>query len=112
MQLFVISIDSSASQVGVLMCVAPSCAARIFTWSTTMRFASGESNFIGQPDSAMTTPRQMGSTVVCLVSDSTMLEFTSWMPGSWESFSKKNCSYALMSSVTIRSRKSTLPSTT
>jgi len=55
---------------------------------------------------------QMGRTVVCLMSERTMLEFTSWIPGSCDSFSKKNRSYALMSSVTIRSKKSTLPSTT
>ncbi len=32
---------------------------------------------------------QMGSAVVCLISDMTMLELTSWMPGNCESFSKK-----------------------
>ena len=36
----------------------------------------------------------------------------SWMPGNCDSFSKKNRSYALMSSATMRSRKSTLPSNT
>ena len=55
---------------------------------------------------------QTGSAVECLMSDKTMLDVTSWIPGSCESFSKKNCSYALMSSATIRSRKSTLPSST
>jgi hypothetical protein len=34
----------------------------------------------------------MGRAVVCLVSDRTMLDVTSWIPGSCESFSKKNCS--------------------
>ena len=34
--------------------------------------------------------RQIGSTVVCLMSDSTIDEFTSWMPGSCDNFSKKN----------------------
>ena len=35
---------------------------------------------------------QTGKAVECLMSDSTMLDVTSWMPGSCDSFSKKNCS--------------------
>ena len=35
---------------------------------------------------------QAASAVECLMSDSTMLDVTSWMPGNCDSFSKKNCS--------------------
>jgi len=33
---------------------------------------------------------QTGNTVECLMSDNTILDVTSWMPGIWDSSSKKN----------------------
>ena len=59
-----------------------------------------------------TAKPQTGKLVVDLISDNATIEFTSWIPGTIDSFSKKKRSYASMSAVTIRSKKSTDPIST
>jgi len=74
--------------------VGGSLLARLLKWSTAADY------------------RSIGKLVVDLISDSATVEFTSCIPGTSDSFSKKKRSYASMSGVTILSKKSTDPIST